>query len=320
MSQQVAPYHRPPRTQELLYADDIVACETFKDLKHISRKGDYFVSLNLADGYYTLFGKREEDDKDFFTSIQLKRRTVAHDLSIDELTVTSIGVLFCKLTYVLANHLRRISAASSQTPPSSTKASRRLLRNARDRGVCMLLVYSTSSPPPDSRLAAFPLRDRRHHIEAPMDSLGLQRNAAKGIWESAQIGDHLSLTVGLTKGEIIAPTDKLQAMPRTPSPWPTRARRQGALLVPCLVTRLVRMQSSSTSRLCQHSSAYVSYNASSPCKRACWGVQMKLTHRASSNASTQVLTGLEMVDDHADATQWPPHLHAHGECPFACSL
>jgi hypothetical protein len=36
-----------------------------KHLRHLSRPGDYFVSLDLADGYYTL-GIREED-RDFFT-------------------------------------------------------------------------------------------------------------------------------------------------------------------------------------------------------------------------------------------------------------
>jgi hypothetical protein len=42
-----------------------MTCETLKHLRHLSRAGDYFVSLDLADGYYTL-GIREED-RDFFT-------------------------------------------------------------------------------------------------------------------------------------------------------------------------------------------------------------------------------------------------------------
>jgi hypothetical protein len=43
-----------------------MSCETLKHLRHMSRPGDYFVSLDLADGYYTL-GIREED-RDFFTA------------------------------------------------------------------------------------------------------------------------------------------------------------------------------------------------------------------------------------------------------------
>jgi hypothetical protein len=40
-------------------------CETLKHLRHLSRPVDFSVSLDLADGYYTL-GIREED-RDFFT-------------------------------------------------------------------------------------------------------------------------------------------------------------------------------------------------------------------------------------------------------------
>jgi hypothetical protein len=47
------------------YCAEFNMCETFKHLRHLSRPGDYFVSLDLADGYYTL-GIREED-RDFFT-------------------------------------------------------------------------------------------------------------------------------------------------------------------------------------------------------------------------------------------------------------
>jgi hypothetical protein len=42
-----------------------LSCETLKHLRLLSRLGDYFVSLDLADSYYTL-GIREED-RDFFT-------------------------------------------------------------------------------------------------------------------------------------------------------------------------------------------------------------------------------------------------------------
>jgi hypothetical protein len=42
-----------------------MSCETLNHLRHLSRSGDYFVSLYLADGYYIL-GMREED-RNFFT-------------------------------------------------------------------------------------------------------------------------------------------------------------------------------------------------------------------------------------------------------------
>eukprot|EP00873_Tetraselmis_striata_P004131 jgi/Tetstr1/424395/TSEL_014954.t1 len=42
-----------------------MSCETLKHLRHLARAGDWFVSMDLADGYYAL-GIREED-RDFFT-------------------------------------------------------------------------------------------------------------------------------------------------------------------------------------------------------------------------------------------------------------
>jgi hypothetical protein len=47
------------------YAGFILSCETLKHLRHLSRLGDYFVSLDLANGYYTL--GIQEEDRDFFT-------------------------------------------------------------------------------------------------------------------------------------------------------------------------------------------------------------------------------------------------------------
>jgi hypothetical protein len=42
-----------------------MSCESLKHLHHLSCPGDYFVSLGLADGYYTL--SIREEDRDFFT-------------------------------------------------------------------------------------------------------------------------------------------------------------------------------------------------------------------------------------------------------------
>ena len=42
-----------------------MSCETLKHISHMSRPCDYFVSLDLTDGYYTL-GIREKD-RNFFT-------------------------------------------------------------------------------------------------------------------------------------------------------------------------------------------------------------------------------------------------------------
>eukprot|EP00873_Tetraselmis_striata_P019610 jgi/Tetstr1/439874/TSEL_028283.t1 len=39
--------------------------ETLKHLRHLARAGDWFVSMDLADGYYALVIRKE--DRDFFT-------------------------------------------------------------------------------------------------------------------------------------------------------------------------------------------------------------------------------------------------------------
>jgi hypothetical protein len=47
------------------YSEFNMTCETMKHLRHLSRPGDYFVALDLTDGYYT-HGIREED-RNYFT-------------------------------------------------------------------------------------------------------------------------------------------------------------------------------------------------------------------------------------------------------------
>jgi hypothetical protein len=42
-----------------------MSCEALKHLRHLSRPRDYFVSLDLTDGYYTL--DIREEDRDYFT-------------------------------------------------------------------------------------------------------------------------------------------------------------------------------------------------------------------------------------------------------------
>jgi hypothetical protein len=48
------------RELNIYCAEFKMSCETLKHLRHLSRLSDYFVSLDLADGYYTL-GIREAD-------------------------------------------------------------------------------------------------------------------------------------------------------------------------------------------------------------------------------------------------------------------
>jgi hypothetical protein len=53
-----------------------MTCETLKHLRHLSRPGDYFVSLDLTDGCYTL-GIREEDHDCFTVNYRGSLRRLA---------------------------------------------------------------------------------------------------------------------------------------------------------------------------------------------------------------------------------------------------
>jgi hypothetical protein len=79
-----------------------MTCETLKHLCHLSRPGDYFVSLDLTDGYYTL-GIREED-RDYFT---VNYRGNMCRLACLPMGWSGSAYYFCKLTQVFTNHLRR---------------------------------------------------------------------------------------------------------------------------------------------------------------------------------------------------------------------
>jgi hypothetical protein len=78
-----------------------MTCETLKHLRHLSRPGDYFVSLDLADGYYTL-GIREED-RHYFT---VNYRGTLWRLACLPMGWSGSACYFCKLTQVFTNHLR----------------------------------------------------------------------------------------------------------------------------------------------------------------------------------------------------------------------
>jgi hypothetical protein len=83
-----------------------------KHLRHLSRPGEYFVSLDLADGYYTL-GIREED-RDFFT---VNYRGELWRLACFRMGWSGSAYYFYKLTQTLTNYMRRPS-----TPPTAKTA------------------------------------------------------------------------------------------------------------------------------------------------------------------------------------------------------
>ena len=96
-----------------------MSCETLKHLRHLSRPGDYFVSLDLADGYYTL-GIREED-RDFFT---VNYRGELWRLACLPMGWSGSACYFCKLTQTFTSYLRRAATPPTAKPATPHKPSR----------------------------------------------------------------------------------------------------------------------------------------------------------------------------------------------------
>jgi hypothetical protein len=170
----------------------------------MSRPGDYFVSLDLVDGNYTL-GIREED-RDYFT---VNYRGELWRLACLPMGWSGSAYYFCKLTQTLADYLRRPSTPPTAKTATPHKPSRRFLRNIRWRGIRPLPYMDDYTFMAHSRETALLLRDR---VDALLHRLGLQRNPEKGMWEPTQVGDHLGLMIDLRNGEFRTPVDKLQAL------------------------------------------------------------------------------------------------------------
>lgn len=192
--------------------DHKLTFETLKHLKNLTRAGDWMVSFDLADGYYTL-GIREED-RDFFT---VNYRGTLYRLAGLPMGWKCSSYYFCRLTEVFIRHLRepllnptvRNPRLATQHQPTRPTPSRRYLRNSRWRGVRLLPYMDDFLFFADSRDAALQLRDR---VACLLDRLGLGRNPKKGHWEPTQICEHLGLQIDTTTSTFRAPVSKLQAI------------------------------------------------------------------------------------------------------------
>jgi hypothetical protein len=151
----------------------MMTCENLKHLRHMSRPGDYFVSLDLTDGYYTL-GIREED-RDYFT---VNYRGALWRLACLPMGWLSSAYYFCKLIQVFTNYLRRPPPPTPATTPSRGRSSRRFLRNARWRGTRLLPYIDDFLFLADSYNVVVLLRQR---VEALLEQLGLQRSTKTNV-------------------------------------------------------------------------------------------------------------------------------------------
>jgi hypothetical protein len=155
------------------YSEFTMTCETMKHLRHLSRPGDYFVSLDLTSGYYTL-GIWEEN-RDYCT---VNYRGALWRLACLPMGWSGSAYYFCKLTHMFTNYLRRPPPLSPAATSTVGRASKRFLRNARWRGTHLLSYMDDFLFLADSYNAALILRQR---VEALLTLLGLHRNTKKDV-------------------------------------------------------------------------------------------------------------------------------------------
>jgi hypothetical protein len=167
--------------------------ETLKYLRHLSRPGDYFISLVLTDGYYTL--EMREEYRDYFT---VNYRGTLWRLACLPMGWPGSTYYFCKLTHALTNYLRLPPPPTASPHPLVGRPTERFLRNARWRGTRLLPYMDDFLFMADSYHTALQLRQR---IESLLDQLGLLRNPKKGVWTPTQVGDHLGPTIDLHIGD-----------------------------------------------------------------------------------------------------------------------
>ena len=157
--------------------------ETLKVLRRMARRGDYFMSVDLKDGYFAV-GIREKDQK-YFT------------VDLGELLPGDLGPRYITPT--------ALTFGWSHSPYIFTKVMRVLVGALRARGVRVLPYLDDFLLISEDHSRA--LRDRQI-LDDLLHNLGLRRNTKKGQWEPAQTVDHLGLRVDSQRGLFMVPPEK----------------------------------------------------------------------------------------------------------------
>ena len=160
--------------------------ETLKKLRTLSRAGDFFCSADLKDGYFAI-AINPGEHQDFFT----------FDLG-DLGTAGNAGPRFITCM--------TLSFGWSLSPWVFTKVMRVLVGALRSRGVRVLPYLDDFLLL--SRDHASALRDREI-LSTLLHNLGLRRNETKGMWEPAQVVDHLGLRIDSQRELFLIPPEKV---------------------------------------------------------------------------------------------------------------
>ena len=223
------------RTINEYVQNKVMKMETLKRLRLIAKPGDWFISFDLRDGFYSLSIAPED------------RECLAVNICGQILWLCALPQgfslspwAFQKLTDVFINYLRDPDSTESKSvepkenksnksekrvaksnrpkenKPAlriSSKAKRRAARRTRLRQVGARLLpfvddFAMFETSPDLAVA------RRDSTFALLDSLGLEVHPSKGHHTPTQIGDHLGINLDFVEGVFRAPAGKLASLSR----------------------------------------------------------------------------------------------------------
>eukprot|EP00873_Tetraselmis_striata_P035645 jgi/Tetstr1/455909/TSEL_042690.t1 len=185
--------------------------ETLMGVRHLTAKGDYMFSFDLQDGFYAM--GIAPSDRDYFT---VNIRGTLYRLCGLPMGWSLSPYSFTTFTMTFVKHLR---SPTTPAAPGNVPRSRRWLRRGRWRGARILpyvddfLMFASSE-----------------RVADLLDSLGMLRNPAKGLWEPVQYGQHLGVDIDTATGYFYAPVDKLQRLARQAKQLLQRAARDARWL------------------------------------------------------------------------------------------
>ena len=177
--------------------------ETLKRLRHLAKRGDWFFSFDLQDGFYAL-GVAPEDRQFFTVDIRGK----LYQLAGLPMGWSLSPFCFQQLTYSFVRYFRRPSGCPAAHLQG--KAARRWLsRRPQFQGARILPFVDDFAGFKETYEAAV---DLRAFIFSTLDDLGLVIHPSKGHRDPVQLGEHLGLLIDLHKGEFRAPEAKLSSI------------------------------------------------------------------------------------------------------------
>lgn len=197
--------------------------ETLKRLHHLARRGDYMFSLDITDGFYAV--SVHPADRKYLT------------VHLDGVGLVQFAALPMGLSaspWVFTKVMRsfvqacRAPLAGGAAPPPGFERLHELFPDVMAKGLRVL-------PYVDDFLFLCRTREEalrgREYVAALMETLGLQRQPAKGCWEPTQVlQPHLGLGIDTAEGRFFVPPERLAKLESLASALLGRASRDRGLV------------------------------------------------------------------------------------------